>query len=106
MSYEYEPADRELSADELRQVGGMRPETLREIDAELLGNCTERWRKIAFVVGTTMSSDLASTLDLPDVFYAQRVRQLVLSGALEAQGNLPRMRYSEVRKASSSSGKI
>lgn len=38
--------------------------------------------------------------DIPDVFYSHRVRDLVSNGHLEAQGNLHRMRFSEVRLAS------
>lgn len=34
----------------------------------------------------------------PDLFYAIRVRYLVESGRLVSQGNLSRMRYSEVRR--------
>ncbi|WEK97612.1 DUF3658 domain-containing protein [Xanthomonas oryzae] len=35
--------------------------------------------------------------DIPDIFYAQRIRYLVSAGHLEASGNLNRMRFSEVR---------
>ena len=106
MSEEYEPADRELSAIELGQVESIAPDRLLEIDTALLGNCSERWRKVAYVVGTTMSSPSVTSLSLPDIFYAHRLRQLVSSGELESQGDLSRMRYSEVRRALSSRGKI
>lgn len=36
--------------------------------------------------------------DIPDVFYGQRLLQLSSDGLLSAQGNLRRMRFSEVRK--------
>ena len=39
-------------------------------------------------------------LDIPDVFYSQRIRELVSGGQLQAQGNLHRMRFSEVRLTS------
>ena len=35
--------------------------------------------------------------DVPDIYYAQRVRHLVEIGKLESQGDLHYMRYSEVR---------
>ena len=35
--------------------------------------------------------------NIPDVYYAQRVRRLVAVGELESQGNLEYMGYSEVR---------
>jgi Protein of unknown function len=34
---------------------------------------------------------------IPDVFYSLRIKHLVESGAIEAAGNLDRMRYSEIR---------
>jgi hypothetical protein len=34
---------------------------------------------------------------IPDVFYAQRIRELVRTGRLEADGNLAYMNFSEVR---------
>jgi hypothetical protein len=35
--------------------------------------------------------------NIPDIYYAQRLRRLVAVGELESQGNLEYMRYSEVR---------
>ena len=49
------------------------------------------------VVGLTMSSLQSHVPGLPDVFYGMRVRKLVEDGLLESQGNLARMRFSEVR---------
>ena len=55
------------------------------------------WRKVARIVGMTIG-DLSERLpNVPDVYYAQRVRRLVAVGELESQGNLAYMRYSEVR---------
>jgi hypothetical protein len=38
-----------------------------------------------------------SIKNVPDIYYAQRIRVLVKEGKLIAQGNLKRMRYSEVK---------
>ena len=35
---------------------------------------------------------------IPDIYFSQRVRKMVLGGTLESQGNIDRMRYSEVRR--------
>jgi hypothetical protein len=34
---------------------------------------------------------------LPDLFYSTRIKHLAQAGAIEAAGNLSRMRYSEIR---------
>jgi hypothetical protein len=56
-----------------------------------------RNRKVAMIVALTMSKSSAGLPELPDVFYAQRVKELVARGRLVAEGNLDRMRYGEVR---------
>jgi hypothetical protein len=58
------------------------------------------WRKVALVVAVAMDAYSDQYHDIPDVFYGQRVRDLVSSGHLAAQGNLRRMRFSEVRLTS------
>ena len=71
---------------------------LARIDEALLFNVSNQWRKLARVVGTTMMELENRTLGLPDVFYSNRLRILVENGVLESQGNLKRMRFSEVRR--------
>lgn len=89
--------DGPLTADEEARVAALTEDKLREIDSLLLANCRERWRKIAMVAGTTMLELRDRYPDLPDRFYAQRVRRLVENGLLEAQGQLEYMGFSEVR---------
>jgi hypothetical protein len=69
---------------------------LQRIDACLLSYTSHQWRKVAYVIGRTML-DLHREFPLPDVFYSSRIKHLVDSGAIEAAGNLNRMRHSEVR---------
>ena len=98
MTYdEFEP-DGPLTPEQEAVVEKLSPEDLAKIDEGLLSNCCDRWRKVAMVVGTTMTSDGPYRYeDVPDVFYSQRVKALVEMGLLESQGNLDFMRYSEVR---------
>lgn len=70
---------------------------IKRIDNALLSNACQYWRKVARVVGTTMTELPDRIVGIPDVFYSQRVRHLVAEGKLESQGNLDYMRYSEVR---------
>ncbi len=71
-----------------------------ELDELMLSFCDVRWRKVARVFGNTMqvledrgiqiSGGVAAALDA-------RMEALVKSGRLEAEGNIRRWRYSEVR---------
>jgi hypothetical protein len=89
--------DPPLDAEDLQAIAALTPDDLGAIDRALFSACYTNWRKVALVVGTAMDAYPDSYHDVPDVFYAQRVRALVSAGQLEAQGNLHRMRFSEVR---------
>ena len=93
---ELEP-DPPLSPEELHAVSALGAGELAEVDRALLRHATARWRKVAFVVASAMSDSACEEVKLPDIFFAQRVRELVNLGALEASGNLGYMRFSEVR---------
>lgn len=72
----------------------------RQIDQLLLAFCETRWRKVARVIGGSFeiledcgirpSGTIAKIIDM-------RVASLVGSGRLEAQGNIRKWRFSEVR---------
>jgi hypothetical protein len=70
---------------------------LGRIDAALLSHATKTNRKVAMLVGLTMADPSLRVPGLPDLFYAQRIRMLVDSGLLVAEGTLGYMRYTEVR---------
>ena len=71
-----------------------------ELDRIILSFCSEHWQKVARIVGKTydvleergiaIAGDTADKMD-------ERMAALVGSGRLEAQGNIKRWRYSEVR---------
>lgn len=89
--------DPALTKEELELVSRLSPAQVAQIDQEILANCSTHWRKVAMVVGTTMLQLKNRAVGIPDTYYAQRVAKLVGEGKLEAQGNLQRMRFSEVR---------
>lgn len=89
--------DGPLTPEEEAMVARLSESEIREIDEALVAHAMRHWRKVAMVVGTTMSSLPNRVPGIPDVFYAMRVRKLVEDGVLESQGNLARMRFSEVR---------
>ena len=88
--------DRRLTPEEEARANLLTDADLRRIDACLLSSTPPRWRKVAYVIGRTMQ-DLNPEFRLPDVFYLSRIKHLVDSGAIEAAGNLNRMRHSEIR---------
>jgi len=101
MSQVEESDDPSLTVEQQAQASKLSASELRQIDLALLATADSHWRKVARIVGTTMTSMEQRPKGLPDVFYAQRIQHLVATGALESQGNLKRMRFSEVRTPSS-----
>ena len=89
--------DRPLTPEELSKVERLSAHEVAKIDQALLANAALQWRKVARVVGTSMTSLDSRVAGIPDVYYSQRVAKLVSEGQLESQGNLRRMRFSEVR---------
>jgi hypothetical protein len=71
-------------------------------DAELLSHVTERWQKVAMVVGMTMMKVWDDpVLNVCDYVLASRIRALAAAGRVEAKGDLTRIGFSEIRLPSS-----
>ncbi|MBP9663044.1 MAG: hypothetical protein KBD94_00375 [Pyrinomonadaceae bacterium] len=69
-----------------------------EIDRLLLLNMTKTWRKVALIVGTTMTQiDRQERAGKNDSYFANRVEVLVKKGLVEHDGDLNQMRRCEVR---------
>ena len=81
-----------------KQIDNLSSSELQEIDSVLMKNTSKDWRKIARVVGTTMMEVESTHKGLPDLFYGQRMINLVQKGELLSQGDITRMRYSEVKR--------
>lgn len=93
--------DGDLSPEEQARVDLLTLDELKAIDEAILANCSVQFQKVARVVGAVMNLNAAINKHIPDVFYAQRLYQLVDNGKLTSQGRLGYMRYCEVRLASS-----
>ena len=90
--------DGKLTPEQEIQVGQLTEDEVQEIDMALLSNANDRWCKVAMVVATTML-ELPCRIDgIPDIYYSQRIRKLVVEKKLIARGDLSYMRYSEVHK--------
>jgi hypothetical protein len=83
--------------DEADYIRSLTDAQVVEIDDALLSHAELQWRKVALIVARTMRQLRDTQPELPDVYYAMRVADLVRRGHLESQGRLQRMRFSEVR---------
>ncbi|GAA80478.1 MULTISPECIES: DUF3658 domain-containing protein [Pseudoalteromonas] len=88
--------DPPLTAEQAEVCSKLSPDELDKIDGFLLSNTRSKFRKVARVIGISMQNELDS-FNLPDLFYAERIKSLVKRGKLDSQGNLGAMRFSEVK---------
>ncbi|MCC2666877.1 MAG: hypothetical protein K0S63_793 [Gammaproteobacteria bacterium] len=89
--------DGPMSEAQLVIVGKLTASELDRIDKAVLKNSSHQWRKVARVVGQTLLEFQSEFPGVPDIFYSERIELLVHSGALQSQGNLKKMRYSEIK---------
>jgi hypothetical protein len=89
--------DPPLDVEQSMRVSKLTQEDLWDIDREILTQSARSWRKVARVVGQAIEKLSSRIQDVPDIYYALRVRHLVEIGKLESQGDVRYMRYSEVR---------
>lgn len=94
-----EEAEFELTDEDKKRLETLSCEELALIDKWLLKHATYQWQKTAMVVVDAIGeSDRAEKLeDVSDVIFGLRVEHLVSQGALLAQGNVRRMRFSEIK---------
>ncbi len=89
--------DPQLSAEEQSRIEELSIDELEFIDSKLLENCSDHWRKVAELVGMTMMDNRTTIKNIPDIFLAARVYELINDGLLQSRGFLGHMRYCEVR---------
>ena len=89
--------DPALTTEQEKLVQKLSREDLDAIDKALIENVCGYWRKVARVVGTTIVGFEGEFKGIPDVFFAQRIQQFAKNGLIESQGNLNKMKYSEIR---------
>ena len=86
-----------LTPQQIQRIEKLTPRELERIDETIMSHVTKQWRKMALIVGLAMKDNSDLIRNLPDAFYAERVRLLVKGRRLESQGNIDFMRFSEVR---------
>jgi len=94
-----EENDDDPTPEELAQIRRATPADAAAVDALVLQSCTDRWRKVAMVVGTSLKEFDEKFPHLPYVYMPVRIIAMEQSGALEVQGDAMAMRFSEVRLA-------
>ena len=96
---DYASPDGPMDDDQCKRVAALSAQDVQAIDDALLSRAIPRWRKVARIVGDAMFAYPDRYLDIPDIYYAERVKSLVCRGLLEARGDRFRMGFSEVRLA-------
>jgi hypothetical protein len=92
-----EENDDDPTPEELAQMRRATPADAAAVDALILQNCTDSWRKVAMVVGTALTEFDTRFPRLPYVYMPVRIAALAASGVLEVDGDPLAMRFSEVR---------
>jgi hypothetical protein len=92
--------DQPMTSEQREAANQLSSEELKEIDSVLLSEASDRYLKVARIVGRTFFEFRKKHPILPDVFYSERIQELVKKGKLESRGELRRMRYSEVKLCS------
>lgn len=97
---EHPVPDGGMTSEQLERIAELTDAEVQRIDNSIISHCKDHWRKVAMVVGSALLDNLDTIPDVPDLFYADRVKKLVQTGKLESQGNLYMMRFSEIRCSS------
>ena len=87
-----------LNDEQIAWIEKLTEDEIKDIDLALLSFAHRKhYRKIAYLVGMTITRFPNHIRGIPDIFYAQRVRRLVEKGLLVYEGDLNRMRHCEVK---------
>jgi Protein of unknown function len=68
-----------------------------DLDALLLSSSKTQWQKVAMIVSIVYFEYRHNGIDVSVDAVADRIRSLVEDGKLQAQGDLSKMRHSEVK---------
>jgi hypothetical protein len=67
------------------------------VDGLILSSAKAQWRRVAMIVSQVLGECGRLGINIDEHGVAERICALVEGGQLEAQGNLSRWRYSEVK---------
>jgi hypothetical protein len=86
-----------LNDEDTAAIAALTVADVAAIDQAILSALSPYWQKTALVVGRAMYAYPDKFDEIPDVFYGQRVLELASGGLIAVNGDLRRMRFSEVR---------
>ena len=92
---EYEPTEEEIA--QMRAATSAEAEA---VDSMILGECSERFRKVAMVVGQVFKPFDERFPHLPLAYVQARMQKLEDLGLVELAGDVWSMRHSEIRLVS------
>ena len=91
------PVEIEFTESDLNYFNQLSQDELELIDNTLYSYTSERWQKIAMIIGRSLK--LCNQFkDLNDIKLLVRVHHLINTSKLETQGNIKAMRFSEVKR--------
>jgi len=95
----YEPTEEEIS-----QMIASSPEERSAVQALVLRECSERWQKVAKIVGDLLDEFERTHPNLPFAYLQATMQKLEDLGKVEIVGDVWAMRYSEIRLVQPRSG--
>lgn len=90
--------DPDMTEEEIEATSRLSSKELDGMDEAILLEADDRYLKVARIVVRAADNWAGPAESVPYAFYVQRIRRLIEKGALESQGDLRYMRFSEVRK--------
>lgn len=87
----------EPTMDELEQMRRATPAEGAAMDALILEKCSSRWSKAAMIVGSLLSKFDETLPHLPYIYMPIRMLELEKRGLIEIQGDVLKIRSSEIR---------
>ncbi len=88
-----------FSEEHQNQINKLTENDIIKIDEMLITQTAKQWRKVARVVGWSMMELKGKVPPVIDIYYAMRVIELKKAGIFESQGDLTKIRFSEIRLA-------
>ncbi|MET0289784.1 MAG: DUF3658 domain-containing protein [Pseudoxanthomonas sp.] len=90
----------ELDADAQDAIARLEAQDLVQIDQAILSALDRSWKKTGFITAGVMIAAPDAHEDLPELFYALRIRALAKASRIEVKGDLDALKTSEIRLSS------
>ena len=87
----------ELGQDAQEAIARLQERDLAQIDQSILSALGSGWKKAGFVTAGVMIAAPDEYEDLPEAFYALRIRALAQAGRIEVKGDLDTLKTCEIR---------